>query len=93
MEKVKCKFCGKEFPSKERLHSHYGACQEYRRFRKFMERLEKLFEEVWTEKGMGEFLGASEHEKIIDLIADINKQLAEIRVLLRRMCEHLELSC
>ncbi|MHA1685048.1 MAG: hypothetical protein ACTSYD_01440 [Candidatus Heimdallarchaeaceae archaeon] len=75
--------------SRHKLNSHYGACKKAKEFADLMKNVESLLKDKYVK---GEFTSPkqinlvkqSEMEK---QIADINRQLGEIRGLLRKLLE------
>jgi len=88
---VRCEFCGKEV-EKGKLGSHKGSCKKYREFKKFMVELEEIVKEKWLKGEIEDVsqINIAKEKEIEKLIADINKQLGEVRMLLRKILEKLE---
>ena len=88
---VRCEFCGREV-EEGKLGAHRGSCKRYREFKKFMEGLERIVKEKWLKGEITDVsqINIAKEKEIENLIADINKQLGEIRGLLRKILEKLE---
>jgi len=88
---VICEFCGREVDERK-MGAHRGACKKYREFKDMMAKLEDMLKEKWVK---GEFSDISQINIVRDTIienyiADINKQLGEVRMLLRKILEKLK---
>jgi len=85
----RCEFCGKVLSSKHQLNSHYGACKKAKEFSDLMKEVESVLKSKFQ---TGEFTSPNQinlvkQSEIEKHIADINKQLGEIRGLLRKILE------
>jgi len=89
MKIFKCEFCGKTFTSQHQLNSHYGACKKAKEFHLLMKEVESILKEKFAK---GEFFSSQQislvkQTQVEKQIAEINKQLGEIRSLLRKLLE------
>ena len=79
MKKFTCEFCGREFKNKLALWGHYPHCKE-----RVLDKKKKM--------SLSERKEIEEELSIRELVFEINKRLAEISGLLRKIKENQEIS-